>query len=221
MMINWHAWGLVALLLLASGCAQKPAPPPPAPPPPAPAPAPAPNPNVVVLLPDPAGKPSEVVLTNQAGTQTLSQPYDSVRWASNAEAPGAPSAMDPADVKRIFGATLEALPQPEVLFVLYFAGDSDVLLPESRAQVPAILNAIQERKSTSITVVGHTDTTATAEYNYQLGLRRARGVSAILRDAGVKDADLFVTSHGDGDPAVKTARNVAERLNRRVEVIVR
>ncbi|HLK69610.1 MAG TPA: OmpA family protein [Bryobacteraceae bacterium] len=212
---NWLARVLVALLLVASGCARKQAPlqPPP--------PRPETKQNIVVLLPDPAGKPSAIELTNQAGTQTLSQPYEAVHWAGNGAAPGAPSAMDPSEVKRIFGAALDVLPQPEVSFLLYFGEGSEVLLAESRAELPAIFSAIRERKSTSITVIGHTDTTATPDFNYQLGLRRARGVAGILRDQGVRDSDLFITSHGEADLAVKTPRGTAERLNRRVEVIVR
>lgn len=223
MTTNLRAWACVGLLLALSGCGQKtaPVPPPPAPPAPVPAPAPAPIPNVVVLLPDSAGKPSTIVLTNQAGTQTLSQPYDSVRWVSNGTAPVAPSAMDPAEVKRIFGPTLDVLPQPEQSFLLFFAGDSEALLPESRAQVPAILDAIRERKSTLITVIGHTDAMATPDYNYRLGLRRADGVATILRAAGVKNSDLIVTSHGQGDPAVPNQPGKSEPRNRRVEVIVR
>ncbi|HEV3198880.1 MAG TPA: OmpA family protein, partial [Bryobacteraceae bacterium] len=95
------------------------------------------------------------------------------------------------------------------------------LLPDSEAQIPAIMKVIQERRSTAITVIGHTDTTATPAFNYQLGLRRAQGVAAILRARGVDDANLFVDSHGETDQAVKTLRGVAERSNRRVEVIVR
>jgi peptidoglycan-associated lipoprotein len=70
-------------------------------------------------------------------------------------------------------------------------------------------------------LIGHTDTTANPQFNYQLGLSRAQGVAAILRAQGVDSASLFVASHGDTDLVVKTARGVAERRNRRVEVIVR
>jgi outer membrane protein OmpA-like peptidoglycan-associated protein len=129
--------------------------------------------------------------------------------------------MDPTEVQRIFGPALDVLPPPELPFTLYFGENSDTLLPESEAQIPAIMKVVQERRSTAITVIGHTDTTATPEFNYQLGLRRARGVAAILRARGVDDASLFIDSHGESDQAVKTLRGVPERANRRVEVIVR
>jgi outer membrane protein OmpA-like peptidoglycan-associated protein len=69
-------------------------------------------------------------------------------------------------------------------------------------------------------VTGHTDTTADPQFNYQLGLRRAQGVADILKLRGVNESELFVSSHGDADLLVKTARGVAEAGNRRVEVIV-
>jgi len=176
---------------------------------------------VVVLLPDPDGKASSISVTNQAGTQTLSQPYQAVRVERSDTAPTPPVAMEQAEVRRVFGATLDALPPAEVLFTLYFGEDSEALLAESRARFPTILDAIRERRSTAISLIGHTDTTADSQYNYQLGLRRAEGVATLLRAQGVAGSDLFIESHGDADLAVKTARNVAERRNRRVEVIVR
>jgi outer membrane protein OmpA-like peptidoglycan-associated protein len=203
------------LLLLAIGCAKKPAP---TPPPPAPL---QPIQNLVVLLPDPEGQPSAVVVTNQAGTQALNQPYQAVRVERADVAPTAPFAMDPAEVRRIFGTVLDALPSAEIAFTLHFGEGSDVLLPESQAQMPAILNAIRERRSTAISVIGHTDTTANPQLNYRLGLNRAERVAAILRAQGVDSSSLFVASHGDTDLLVKTARGVAESRNRRVEVIVR
>ncbi|SPE29145.1 OmpA/MotB domain-containing protein [Candidatus Sulfopaludibacter sp. SbA6] len=209
-------FGWAWLLLLGSGCAPKQAPvPPPAPP------APPPKQSLVVLLPDPEGKPGGISVTNPAGTETLSQPYQAVRVERSDTAPTAPFAMDQAEVRRVFGAVLDGLPAPEVVFTLYFGEGSEALLPESQAQLPAILNAIRERRATAISVIGHTDTTADPQFNYRLGRRRAQGLADILRARGVDSSDLFVESHGDTDLAVQTARGVAERRNRRVEVIVR
>jgi len=214
MSTKWLRGGFASLLLLASGCARKQA----QAPPPVPA---QPKQNLVVLLPDPEGKPGAITVTNGAGTQTLSQPYQAVRVERSDAAPTPPFAMQQTEVRRVFGAVLDALPAPEIAFTLYFGEDSDVLLHESHAHIPAILNAIRERRSTAISLIGHTDTTADPGFNYRLGLRRAQGVAAILRAQGVDNSDLFIASHGETDLAVKTPRDVAERRNRRVEVIVR
>jgi outer membrane protein OmpA-like peptidoglycan-associated protein len=213
MATKWLRVGFVSLLILVSGCAPKQAQaPPPVPP--------QPKQNLIVLLPDPEGKPSAITMTNSGGAQTLSQPYQAIRVERSDAAPIPPFAMDQAEVRRVFGTVLDALPAPAVAFTLYFGLGSEVLLPEDQAELPGILNAIRERRSTVISVIGHSDTTADPQYNYQLGLRRAQGVAAILRARGVDSSTLFVASHGDADLAVKTGRGVSERRNRRVEVIV-
>jgi len=200
-----------ALMVFAAGCAKRvPAPPSP----------PAPKQNIVALLPDPDGRNTSIVVTNAGGSQEISQPNQAVRVERADVAPTAPFPIDPPEVRRLFGAALDAMPDPEVRFALYFDEASDTLNAESQAMMPAILRAIQERRSTDVSVTGHTDTTGVAAENYQLGLRRAERVAAVLRAQGVDSSGLFVTSHGEADLLVKTPRGVAERLNRRVEVIV-
>jgi outer membrane protein OmpA-like peptidoglycan-associated protein len=190
--------------------------------PPAP---PAPKQNVFVLLPDPEGRPSGIVVKNRAGAQDLSQAYQAIRVERANIAPGPPFTVDQPEVKRLFGAALGVLPAPEVLFTLHFDQGKDVLNAESEARLPAILNAvlssIRKRRSTAIGVTGHTDTTAGAHFNYQLGLRRAQRVARILVAHGVDASELSVSSHGYADLLVKTPLDVAEARNRRVEIIVR
>ncbi len=129
--------------------------------------------------------------------------------------------MDPAEANRIFGAALDALPEAEVQFTLYFDEGLDALTPESERQLAAISDAVRNRQSTAVTVIGHTDTTGDAASNYELGLKRAQRVAAALTAGGLPASNVFVTSHGDTDLLVKTARGVSEPKNRRVEVIVR
>ena len=184
------------------------------------APAPAKQ-NLFVLLPEPEGNPSRIVVKNAAGSQELSQPYQTVRVERADLAPSPPFALDEAGVRRLFGAALDVLPPPEVQFQLYFDEGRDVLTADSEAKIPAILDAIRERHSTAITVTGHTDSTGDPQANYQLGMKRAQRVAGILLGQGVNTSDLFVSSHGESDLLVKTPRGVAEARNRRVEVIVR
>jgi outer membrane protein OmpA-like peptidoglycan-associated protein len=200
-------------MLFAAGCAKKPAPVP-APPPPQPQ-------NIFALLPDPDGRNTKIVVENSAGEQEISQPNQAVRVASAAVAPTAPFTIDQPTVRRLFGAALDALPSAEVHFLLYFDLALDVLNAQSQAQIPAILRAIQDRRSTNISITGHTDTQGNQVANYTLGLNRAHAVEAILRAQGVEQSSLFVTSHGEADLLVKTLRGVDEPQNRRVEVIVR
>lgn len=208
--------GFASLLLLAGGCARKQV----AQAPPAPAP-PQPKQNLIVLLPDPEGKPGGIVVTNSGGAQTLAQPHHAVRVESSSAAPTPPFAMDQAEVRRVFGAVMDALPAPEVSFTLYFDVNSDSLVPESQTKLQDILNTIRDRHSTAISLIGHTDTTGDPQSNFKLGLSRAEGVATILRQRDVDNSNLSVESHGDADLAVKTSRGVDEPRNRRVVVIVR
>ncbi len=205
--------GLLCIALFAAACARKPQ---------VAAPAPPANRNVFVLLPEPGGETSGIVVRNQAGTQDLTLPYQAVRVDRNDVAPSAPFVLDPAEVKRVFGSAIAALPTPEVQFVLHFDEGRDVLNAESVAMIPAILNAIRERHSTAITVTGHTDTVPDLQQgNYRLGLNRAQRVVDILKSQGVNESDIFASSHGDADLLVKTLPGVPQAQNRRVEVIVR
>lgn len=217
MATKWFQIAALPLILLATACTPKRVAAPPAPP--------VPKPNVFVLLPDPGGKPSGIVVKNPAGAQDLSQAYHAIRVERIDVAPGPPFTLDQPEVRRLFGAALDVLPAPEVLFTLHFDQGRDVLNAESEARLPAVLNAVQnairERRSTAIAVTGHTDTTADGQFNYQLGLRRAQRVAGILVAQGVDTSTLFVSSHGYADLLVETPHGVAEARNRRVEVIVR
>jgi outer membrane protein OmpA-like peptidoglycan-associated protein len=209
---------MAALMILAPGCAKRPRP---IPTPAAAAPSPpAPRQNIFALLPDPEGRETRMVVTNSGGTQEVGQANQAVRVERADVAPTAPFAIDPPTVQRLFGAALNAMPDAEIHFVLYFDEASDALNAASLATMPAILRAVQERRSTDIIVTGHTDRTGSTADNYDLGLRRAGRVAGVLRGQGVDAGSLSVTSHGEADPLVKTGPGVAEQRNRRVEVIV-
>jgi len=209
---------IAALMILAAGCAKRPRP---IPTPTAAAPStPAPRQNIFALLPDPGGRESRIVVTNTGGAQEIALTNQAVRVERADVAPTAPFAIDPPTVRRLFGAALDAMPDAELHFVLYFDEASDTPNAASMAMMPAILRAVQERRSTDIVVTGHTDSTGSTTTNYALGLRRAERVAAVLRVQGVDAGSMSVTSHGEADPLVKTPPGTAEQRNRRVEVIV-
>src|SRR5262249_44197266 len=116
---------------------------------------------------------------------------------------------------------LATLPPEPVRFVLYFRQDSDDLTAESQALLPQFFRAVRDRSPADVSIVGHTDTVADREYNYRLGLRRANRVADLLVVQGVDRSSLDIDSHGKDDLLVKTADQVAEPRNRRVEITVR
>jgi outer membrane protein OmpA-like peptidoglycan-associated protein len=69
--------------------------------------------------------------------------------------------------------------------------------------------------------VGHTDTEGTRKMNQQLGMERAMEIKKLLVAQGIDPRIIEVTSHGEGNPLIKTPDDVPEPRNRRVEVILR
>ena len=79
----------------------------------------------------------------------------------------------------------------------------------------------KDRAFPDVAVIGHTDTTGTSAINFQLGLRRANAIRSRLVETGVDASVIEVSSHGEADLLVKTADEVPESRNRRVEISVR
>ena len=148
----------------------------------------------IVLLPDPDGKVGRIELTNPKGAQTLDQPWQSAEVVSPDKAPSEPKIMEEAQVRSIFSEALAA---------------------------PDVLAAIKSHESTDISVVGHTDSTGTADYNLGLSLRRARKIANILISKGVDPAIIEIDYFGKEKPLIEKPQGVPEPRNRRVEITVR
>jgi outer membrane protein OmpA-like peptidoglycan-associated protein len=204
-------------LVLAAGCGPKhvvvPAPPaPPAPPPAA----------MIVLLPDPeTGTTGRIHVSNAFGSVDLSTPRAAMARVTADARPGTITTMTDAEVQRVFGQALAALPPAPRHFTLHFRFESDVLTAASTALIPEILKTVKGLAFPEVVVVGHTDTMGTARANYALGIKRANTVREILVRAGLSPATVEVTSHGEADLLVKTPDNTPEPRNRRVEITVR
>jgi hypothetical protein len=176
--------------------------------------------NTFILLPDEQGKTGAIVVSGAGGERTLSEPRQSVTVVHGSP-PGEPFIIPEDEVRTLVGPALSALPPPPIQFILYFRHDSTDLAESSRKDVKEVLRAIRERYPVDVSVTGHTDTVGDKRYNYQLSLRRARAVAALLTAAGVDPSTLDIASHGKDNPLVPTGDQVSEPRNRRVEVTVR
>lgn len=179
------------------------------------------NRGMVVLLPDPDGKVGRLVISNQGGTRVLNDANHLVGVADADTAPRLPVPLGAGQMQENFGEALSLFPPPPIHFVLYFKTDTTELTDESRKLLAQVLPTTVERDSTDVSVVGHTDTMGTREYNCSLGMERALLVKKILVSLGIDPAHIEVTSHGEGNPLVRTEDEVPEPHNRRVEVVVR
>ncbi len=177
--------------------------------------------SLIVLLPEEGRPTGEVTVITAEGTQVLNQPWQAVEITGGKARPAAAVAIDKKSFQAAFDETQAAMPAPPINYMLYFYLDSAVLTQESRVILPDIIKSIKERNPAELSIIGHTDTMGTAEYNYQLGLLRAKTVTEILKSLGAAPVAIETFSHGKGDLLVKTADQVSEPRNRRVEVTIR
>lgn len=123
-----------------------------------------------------------------------------------------------ASVAAIFAPAL-AFAQSEVTTLL-FAFDSARLTPEHQPLLDAAVSRFRSEGVSAISIVGHTDSSGTADYNQRLSQRRAEAVSAALISRGLTEADVVTAWRGQEDQAVATADGVREPANRRVVISV-
>jgi OOP family OmpA-OmpF porin len=122
-------------------------------------------------------------------------------WAAMKELQPAPMAMAPAT------------------YTILFAFDSAVVSENGIKIVDAAI-AEASRTGAGFALTGHTDRAGPEDYNMKLSLRRAEAVRAVLLDKGVDSSLISVAARGESEPAVPTADGVAERANRRVEILL-
>ncbi|HEV2673140.1 MAG TPA: OmpA family protein [Aliidongia sp.] len=132
-----------------------------------------------------------------------------------------PVTVDPKEIDQIFGKTLAARPIPPKDYTLYFMADSNELVPDSRAAFEDVFAEIARRKASEIVVTGHTDTMGAPDYNDKLSLARAKSVSKLFVDRGLKPDSVIAVGRGQRELLVPTKDQVAEPRNRRVEITVR
>ena len=99
--------------------------------------------------------------------------------------------------------------------VIYFAYDSDTLVPSEQAKVERIAAYLADKPELGLLIEGHCDQRGTDEYNRALGERRANAVRAALAACGVNDANMKTKSFGEDKPAVSGQDESAWRQNRR------
>ena len=178
-----------------------------------------PGQDVIVLLADADKSVGAAGVSNSQGAIDLDAARETALVMVN-RAPVLTKFSD-ADVKRLFGEALSALPPAPRRFTLFFRFESDELTDQSQALITEVLAAAKEHAVQDVIVIGHTDTMGTQQANYGLGLKRALMVRNLLVAAGLNGSTIEATSVGELDLLVKTADETPEPRNRRVEVAVR
>ena len=176
--------------------------------------------SLIALLPDPeTDKTGRATVWNKAGSADLDAARKSV--VTSQQQMGPVTRMSEAEVERLFGAALKALPPEPRSFTLYFRFESDELTQESARLVPEILSLVKQRSDPEVAVVGHTDTMGPPKANVALAMRRAAFVGKLLVDAGLDKSTIELASHGEAALLIPTPDETPEPRNRRVEITVR
>lgn len=107
----------------------------------------------------------------------------------------------------------------EEVFEVRFDFNKANIKPEYQELIKKLATATQENKNIKVSVVGHTDTMGTSNYNYALGGRRAEAVQKMLIKYGIPASQIVAVSAGEEDLAVPTPDNTPNAENRRVRVV--
>ncbi|HUS54159.1 MAG TPA: OmpA family protein [Thermohalobaculum sp.] len=103
-------------------------------------------------------------------------------------------------------------------FIVYFGFDKSNLTDAARATIDEVIAAVNAMGTSALSLVGHTDTVASNEYNQALSERRANRVASALAERGVPSGAMTLAGRSENELAVQTGDNVREPLNRRVEI---
>ncbi len=115
-------------------------------------------------------------------------------------------------------AAPEPAPEPVARdYLVYFDFDKYNVRPDAASILDRVAEAINEMGATSVSLVGHTDTMGTPDYNQTLSVERADSVRDYLKGKGVT-ADISATGVGESDPRVPTPDQVEEQENRNVQI---
>lgn len=103
---------------------------------------------------------------------------------------------------------------------ILFATDSTSVSGASQSDLFTLASSINRYSNTTVNVVGHTDNTGDASYNFDLSQRRAQAVTSVLINVGVAPQRIRSIGRGEDAPVATNATAAGRQQNRRVEIII-
>lgn len=100
---------------------------------------------------------------------------------------------------------------------IFFEFDKSVLTSESYPELNRIVTLMNERKTMTVEIAGHTDQVGAEDYNLKLSERRAKAVSQYLIDKGIAKDRISSTFFGETKPVDTSNTKAGHAKNRRVE----
>jgi outer membrane protein OmpA-like peptidoglycan-associated protein len=80
---------------------------------------------------------------------------------------------------------------------------------------------IDKYQGSMLHVTGHTDLVGTNDYNYKLGLKRAKIVEEYLENKGINASRMIIESKGETEPAADNLTEEGRAKNRRTEISIK
>jgi outer membrane protein OmpA-like peptidoglycan-associated protein len=173
----------------------------------------------IVLLLKSDKKHNEIEIKTKAGSSSIENAYDYTLLKSERSLPKVLSKMSDAEIKKLFGNVLLGANHKLVKFIVYFDGIH--IVADSEKKLLNIIDVISKTEDAYIQVIGHTDTRGEKESNEILAKKRADIVARKIKDATNSYLYMAVESYGEYNLALKTADEVREPLNKRVEILIR
>lgn len=106
-----------------------------------------------------------------------------------------------------------------VLHGITFAWDSAVILPESESVLASLYAGLSAESDVAISVVGHTSSEGSDEYNQDLSQRRAQAVADALVALGLDPGAISASGRGEAEPIADNTTETGRSMNRRVEIV--
>lgn len=146
--------------------------------------------------------------------------WDQYLTVLRAEAAGAKCPLTSADARAMLDEAVAACDPAlgPADYVVYFGFNKSNLTDRARAVIDEVVAAYGAMGASAVSIVGHTDTVGSVQYNQGLSERRANRVAQALVDLGVPGSQIATAGRSELEPARVTGDGVREQLNRRAEI---
>lgn len=101
-----------------------------------------------------------------------------------------------------------------------FDVDKSNLTPDSENTLNKLVTVLDKYPDTDIELQGHTDNTGSEKYNQTLSEKRAKSVSAYLKEKGIAAKRINVKGFGESIPKYDNETESGRSKNRRVEFLI-
>ncbi|WP_455757854.1 OmpA family protein [Sulfurimonas sp.] len=102
-----------------------------------------------------------------------------------------------------------------------FESASADIVGEATQIIDEIVEYIKSNDIFQVDVIGYTDTVGDNASNEKLSLLRAKKIADLLKAKGVDEKIISLEYYGEANQIVKTADEVSNKENRRVEVTIK